>query len=509
MVRQYPPDWSQAAVLPIDTGGSRVTTLLGVDKPATTVTDSAIAVVRTIVIDMDSNNDVTASRLVEFISPDPLEPDRFTDYVKQWADDNFSDTKVLAAEYSIGYAPQKATIHAPGESSRPTSVYLRAGSGMGKTQATWYCFVTDVDVTWLCKWDPDTGVFYDCVPHEYTIDITCIEIDDIDFDGGGGGGGGDGDCATTNSCGGGGGGDGGNGGDDDHDGVFFSLNCTPSTVTRGSTAGCTVEVSSDDDPTVSADQYVYTWASGTGATPDGHVTTSWKGVATETTTITVSVISEGFTATKTITVSPRSGWGVDQLNASPQYDTDLPYLGLYEIPRHPPPIGTIIDGSGPWDGQHMTGTAPVISSHLWISGDYSDNQGKSYPGAGNTCSGYGLSDIASYYSVNTECGTDPAWRAFEDKIVVHEYEHEAGLDACLSGRTGSMAMSNMEAIVGSYSEVRSSYRRTWTTFYDGPFQSSGYQATAPTIGTSFWLHTLSQWALGHPISFNETGNFGC
>ena len=84
MVKQYPPDWSQAVSLPIGSGITRVTTVLGPQQPATTRSHTTLAAVRTISVDVSQNNEVVGSRLLELVSPDSLAPGSFADYVRQW-----------------------------------------------------------------------------------------------------------------------------------------------------------------------------------------------------------------------------------------------------------------------------------------------------------------------------------------------------------------------------------------------------------------------------------------
>ncbi len=84
MVAKYPPDWSQAVTLGLGDGITRVTTVLGPGQPATTHSPGELGAVRTISVDINPQDEVVGSRLLEFVSPDSLDPDRFTGYVRQW-----------------------------------------------------------------------------------------------------------------------------------------------------------------------------------------------------------------------------------------------------------------------------------------------------------------------------------------------------------------------------------------------------------------------------------------
>ena len=147
MVRQYPPDWSQAVAWR-DGGEYHVATIIGADKPAVSFSHDSIAVVRTLVADLDGNGEVVGGRLVEFISPDPLDASLFQDYAKQWLTGDFDDTKMLAAEYTTGYAHQQAYLHAPSESVPvPVNMSLEEVCTPGKGQGIEVviaCWTTDI-----------------------------------------------------------------------------------------------------------------------------------------------------------------------------------------------------------------------------------------------------------------------------------------------------------------------------------------------------------------------------
>ena len=192
MVRQYAPDWTSTVVWPNGSGGNYTATLLGTKQPDAGRSDDKITVVRTLVTDVDADGKVQFGQLVEFASPDLIDRSQFQHYVKQWLKGDFEDTKMLAVEYTIGYAFTQAFLHMPDKSeARPIMMKLERKSGVGKVEAIIYCYVSDIDIDKLCRKidgiiDMDT-----CVPFIAGIEITCV----IYIDGGGGGdlGGGGGD----------------------------------------------------------------------------------------------------------------------------------------------------------------------------------------------------------------------------------------------------------------------------------------------------------------------------
>ncbi len=326
-------------------GGFHVATILGADKPAVSFSHDSVAVVRTLVADLDNDGEVIETLLVEFVSSDPLNPAFFLDYVKQWQNQNYGENKVLAAEYSLGYEAMQAYLYNPADSVlTPASLSLerREKAGKAPEEGIYFCWVSDfIRTGGVCVGDPPND---SCGDREGRVEITCVYMD---IGGGGGGGGGSGDRPE------------------------FSLACDPF-VTRGGVAGCTVSITSDD-PTVTASQFTYQWSSGVGASEtrsgdDGYI---WMGTATETTSITVVVTQGGFTTTGHITVNARTGWGPPKLNAATQHTTQpmtIPgRLGFYGIGPDVSPSPIVKTGSGPWAGNYMIDKIPALSSELHIS----------------------------------------------------------------------------------------------------------------------------------------------
>lgn len=191
MVRQFPPDWDQIKTWDNGTGGYIAATVLGSD--ATSPSDPRVSVVRTLVVDADVDGRILSGHLVEFVAPD-LDVSQFRDYVVQWQAGDFGNKRMLVAEYTIGYASTQAFAYEPGKDPIPIAMRLKEQSGPGKTEATWYCWVTDQYYIEVCEpymgdRPPEDEV---CVSRT-TIEMTCVRQDDDGDDHGddhGGGGGG-------------------------------------------------------------------------------------------------------------------------------------------------------------------------------------------------------------------------------------------------------------------------------------------------------------------------------
>lgn len=470
MVDKHSPNWDQMETWDNGSGGYIGATLLAGGPGG--ASDPDLSVVRTLVADVDEDGKVLSGYLVEFVSEDAQES-QFKEYVGQWLAGDFGNKSMLVAEYTIGYASTSAMFYAPDKPPKPVTMRLEEKLGAGKTAAEiWYCYVTVWYEGGVCvHTDNDGGV---CTRERHT-ETTCVCIagcyDDSD-------GGDDGDGCPSGGCdtGGGDSGDDDDDSDDDEDedeeqDVTFSLSCD-SSVTRGLTADCKVSLTYAED--VEEKQHTFNWSSSTGATfsmSDANGS-NWKGVATETATITVAVAAEpeDFSAAATISVDPRDKYHAPSMRAEPTHSskprdllgvlgwyTPFPDGNLYKPEYGPQPE----EGTGPWTGSFVTGAiAGFFESELLVSDDY-DERGPTYPDADSTCSSApgNLSDTAeSYYSVNTHCGTMTGFRAMNAAIVAHEREHEVGFNSCL---TNTDAFIDLEAVVGSESDVANGIRTHW------------------------------------------------
>jgi len=181
MVRQYPPDWTQAAAWPDGHGGMIVATLIGAEKPAISFSHDSVFVVRTLMADINSDGTVTASRLLKFISVQPLDPSQFQYYVKQWSSGDYGTSVMIVAEYSLGFESQRSRLSLPQDSlhnSVDMSLRERFNKGKVEDERAW-CWVSDyVRAGEVCFQGAD-GCNY--IPPRL-IAITCICVSMCDQD---------------------------------------------------------------------------------------------------------------------------------------------------------------------------------------------------------------------------------------------------------------------------------------------------------------------------------------
>ena len=81
--------------------------------------------------------------------------------------------------------------------------------------------------------------------------------------------------------------------------------------------------------------------------------------------------------------------------------------------------------------------APAPNTALYVHDDYSAG-GNRHSGANGTCpASSSLPSSSNTYTVNQRCNTLPPWGQFHDDIVLHERDHEDGINDCLTGSTAS------------------------------------------------------------------------
>ena len=481
--------------------GMHVVTLIGVDKPATSFSHDDVSVVRTLMANVNSAGRVTSSRLVEFISSDPLDRSQFQYYAKQWLVSDYDATKMLVSEYTLDFESEKAYLFLSSDSALfSADISLKEITRQGKAQdETYWCWVSDYIRGGDVCFEGADGCQH--TPGQIT-EITCIctsGCEEHDMGGGGGGSGDGGDPGDPADRGGGG------GGGDSKSTVEFDLSCDQA-ITRRQSGGCSVSaVQAGEDVT---DQYDYQWSASSGATQSS--SSSWNGTATSGITVTVTVSSESWSDSEKISVTPRSGWSVAQFNAPLRYGSMATiYFGYYDIPEAPPILPAPVAGTGPWNGDYMTGNPPTVPATLWINSFFSTG-GPVHPGADGTCtsSSTNLRHSENYYAVNSYCGSLNTLLSFRVGIVRHERYHEAGLNACLNSSTGRRAMTDMEGITGSESSVKSNWEKRWGEFYREGLWLSG-AAGDPVVSNGKIWNYAGQWQFTRLIAGGHSGQFDC
>lgn len=496
MVRQYPPDWTQAVAWPDGRGGMHVVTLIGVDKPATSFSHDDVSVVRTLMANVNSAGRVTSSRLVEFISSDPLDRSQFQHYAKQWVVGDYDATKILVSEYTLGFGSEKAYLFLSSDSALfSVDISLKEITRRGKTQdEEYWCWVSDYTRGGDVCFEGADG----CQHTPGEIEITCVCTSGCEeYDIGGGGGGDPGSPADRR---------GGGGGGDRKSTVEFDLSCDQA-ITRGQSGGCSVSATQAGEDVT--DQYDYQWSASSGATQSS--SSSWNGTATSGITVTVTVSSESWSDSEKISVTPRSGWSVAQFNASWRYESIPGFYGQYRTPGRAPTLPAPVAGTGPWHGDYMTGEPPTVPSEMLIDVNLSPG-GPVYPKADSTTcdsASTNLRHSENFYTVNSYCGSLNTLLSFRAGVVRHERYHEAGLNACLSGPTGRKAMTDMEGITGSESDVRRNWKERWERFYHQKLDMSGWAGSA-VVSPGFVWNYAGRWQFGRLIAAGHgNAQFDC
>ncbi len=294
-----------------------------------------------------------------------------------------------------------------------------------------------------------------------------------------------------------GGGGGGNNNNNQNQRITFTLTCDNS-VTRGRRGGCSVAAVNAKGADVDISPFTISWSSSSGAKTSGKGKSTWDGYAVDDVTVTVKV--GGFSDSEDISVNARFNWGPSAVRAPRQFSR-ISTLGLYDLPQSPSYVPSPREGTGPWKKRWYMRDAPAPSTALYVHDDYSTG-GNGHSGANGTCpASSSLPSSSNTYTVNRRCNTLPPWGQFHDDIVLHERDHEDGINDCLTSSTASSrAMGRIEEITGpNLGVVRSRAQNMWNGFYRTSLQSSGRWARPfrRGSGVSFWNHS-GGWGLNYP-----------
>ncbi len=301
----------------------------------------------------------------------------------------------------------------------------------------------------------------------------------------------------------GGGGSGGGGNNNSNQEITFTLSCDNS-VTRGREGSCSVAAVNAEGAEVDISPFTISWSSSSGAKTSGKGKSTWEGYAVDDVTVTVDV--GGFSGSKDISVKARFNWGPSAVRASRQFSR-ISTFGLYDLPPSPNYVPSPREGTGPWKKRWYMKDAPVPKTALYVHDDYSTG-GKRHSGSNSTCSASSsLPSSSNAYRVNQQCNTLPPWGQFHDDIVLHERDHEDGINDCLTSSTASRkAMGDIEAITGSnLGVVRSAVQLEWNRFYNMSLQSSGLWARRFASGSRNLPTSLRHL----PIQFSESSSLPC
>ncbi len=190
LLNRFFPDWSTAAVVVSASGKSAVYATLGDD--ARVSFDSTRAIIRTLIISMDSNGAVGRGEIVEFVAGDDAVLADVAGLVRQYLEEDFT-ASIMVARYSVRYRPKHARLYRPAEDAVDLGFRYETHTvaAAGKRAETVYCIVLDIITYGVSVGDNDftwnTDVYLDCWSEDGDI------LDDDFVTGGGGTGGAGGD----------------------------------------------------------------------------------------------------------------------------------------------------------------------------------------------------------------------------------------------------------------------------------------------------------------------------
>ena len=277
--------------------------------------------------------------------------------------------------------------------------------------------------------------------------------------GGGSSPGGDGDDGDGDD----GGGDDGDGdGDDDGEDTQVTsppLSLTCKSVPRGDEAWCRVERT---DTTVTLSSLSYTWTLGSGvAGPSGTGVFEWRGIATSTRSMTVTVLGPGLAEPKTlhgtVTVEARE-WASPARSEIEEPSYSAGGLAAGEWGAFTLSYGLKFNtrwGSGPWDGEAFVARSGSVTTSMIVHPDLRSENPLEYSTRDKTylrteCRNDHERLLAneSHDRVNRTCGTNSAWESWKTTVTDHEKQHQDNYNTCIASSAVTDQLDRLEALTG-------------------------------------------------------------
>ena len=308
---------------------------------------------------------------------------------------------------------------------------------------------------------------------------------------------------------------------------------------RGSQVNCAASLEGGNEDASGA---VFEWESNDTTWSDSSDTgeSTWGGVATNTTDITVTVITgeevkDTMSETVTVSVEART-WTLSGLTTTPQHVDILP-LGVrlnrgdwgsgewgFHVWQATDPVA--VSGSGPWENRYMTDAKPRFLNAIFLHSDlvasgaaHPDANLISHPdtacAATTTLVGECMDrSSANVWTVNDRCGSGGSLGMWNDSVRVHEEKHETSLNACIASTTAATAMEAIEALVGTEEEVETGLSTHWkgdraTDLYTKLQQAAETPYQEPDSPLIWEYRYKGAWRKHVLILGGHTGTVGC
>ena len=192
----------------------------------------------------------------------------------------------------------------------------------------------------------------------------------------------------------------------------------------------------------------------------------WRGTATETREIGVSVILHQHSNQRRVltgrAVVRSRPWALGILNAKLEYSLlpgDPDYWGLYERPTLAGNMAENI-GTGLWEGTFYIHASPrwIGNPKMYVHTDFRPS-GNPYLVADTTCERAAglIGQSVNVRSLNWTCDRDVALGNFHDLMVAHENMHQRSLNECIT--TVNRRYGRLAAIEGIVSNRRGDAKR--------------------------------------------------
>ena len=293
---------------------------------------------------------------------------------------------------------------------------------------------------------------------------------------------------------------------------------------RGERGGCEVRTALD------MDSLRFEWLFG-GYGGEGEFYSRWRGTATETRKIGVSVTMLAhdnrvriLTGEAVVRSRP---WQLNKRGAKLEYVDEIPGVpnvgewsawGRYDE-GHLSETLTLSQGSGPWEGSYYVSSLPQWGGKAKMYAHKDLKSGGPEYLIPDTVVYCGLSGVSrGVYALNAKCsegGWHKDWKrnldAFRDSTVAHERRHQESLNECietlnLSGRWGRLGA--VEEIAGNYDQAYNAAKALWTNgVYAALINAKTTAQEGHSTNFAHW-RTLERWAHGGKTG-DHKGTEGC
>lgn len=177
LLTRFYPDWEKGSIIKLSGGRSAIAVDLGPD--ARVRFDSSVVVLRSLVVTVEANGEVSAGNILEFVSPDKSSITSSVELVEMHLSGDFGGRRIMAGKYDLGYKPLGGIVYLSGGETRDVEISVvecdKKSSGYKRSiMATTEVCHRVAYFTNICAGEPE----YCGTGWNVTIETTCWKVED-------------------------------------------------------------------------------------------------------------------------------------------------------------------------------------------------------------------------------------------------------------------------------------------------------------------------------------------